>query len=128
MTIEIADYSASLLFPSLTEETVQQIKETAQAVLGFDVSVGSRHLEFEYNGRDPGRKVVTFLCQAASLIGTADGEIECRLTTSADDVHFEFYSIRHGRLFRQEAEIVRMPPSEVCLEMPEAERQPISVG
>lgn len=128
MNIEIADYSVFFILPDLEEDTVQRIQQIAQETLGFEVSIGPRHLEFDYSGRDTGRKVVAFLCQAAPLIGSAEGEAECRLTTSMDDMHFEFYSVQHGCLYRQEAEIVKMPPSEVYLETPATELQLVAAG
>ena len=97
-------------------------------MLGFEIDVSPRFLEFDYSGRDAGRKIVMFLCQIAPLIGTAEGEAECRLTTQTDDSHCEFYFIQHGRLYRQEAEIVRMPPSEVCLETSDTRLQTAFIG
>lgn len=123
MNIEIAEYSVFFTLSHLSDEAVQRVQQAAQNTLGFDVEVSPRFLEFDYSGRDPGRKVVSFLCQAAPLIGTAEGEAECRITTDTDDSYLEFYFIKQGRLYKQEAKIVRMPPSEVCLEPFAAELQ-----
>ena len=126
MNIEIAEYSASLTLPSLDVEAVHQIERAAQEFLGgLAVSVGPHHLEFDYSGRDAGRKVVTFLCRVAPLIGKAEGEVECRLTTDTDETRFEFYTIQHSQLYRQEAEIVRHPPAEVRLETETSARLPV---
>ena len=128
MSIEIAEYSASLMLPNLDTEAVHQVKQAAQELLaGLAVSVGPHHLEFDYTGRDAGRKVVTFLRRVASLIGEADGEVECRLTTDTDETRYEFYTIRHSRLYRQEAELVRQPPAEVRSETETLERLPVLV-
>lgn len=117
MNIEIAEYSAYLTLPGLGGEAVRQIEQAAKELLGeLEISVGSHHLDFGYSGRDAGRKVVKFLCRAVPLIGTAEGDVKCRLTTATDETHFEFYAILYGRLYRQEAKLVKMPPSEVCLE------------
>ena len=117
MNIEIAEYSAYLTLPGLRMKAVQQIERAAKELLGdLEVSVGTHHLDFVYSGRDAGRKVVKFLCRAAPLIGSAKGEVECRLTTNTDELHFEFYAIQDFRLYRQEAKLIRMPPIEVCLE------------
>ena len=116
MNIEIADYDVFFILSKLDEDTVQQIKQLAKQVIGFDVDVSSSFLEFDYSGRDTGRKIVTFLCQAASLIGSAEGEAECQITTDTSETHLEFYTIQNGRLYKQEAEIVRSPPVEVCRE------------
>jgi len=120
MNIEIAEYSASLTFPDLSLEAVRQIKEAAKESLGdLDVLVTPTFLDFDYSGRDTGRKVVKFLCRAALLIGSAEGEVECRLTTDSDERHFEFYSIQHSRLYKQEAELIRLPRIEICPDVPE---------
>ena len=122
MNIEIADYNASLTLPHLSSETVQQIEVEAKHILS-ELLVSPDYLDFEYSGRDAGRKIVKFLCRIAPLIGTAEGEVECRITTDTDKSYLEFYFIQHGRLYRQEAEIVRRPSTEVCLELPAAELQ-----
>jgi hypothetical protein len=129
MNIEITEYSAYLTLPGLSLEKVQQIKQAAKELLGgLLVSVGSNHLDFDYSGRDADRKVLKFLCRAAPFIGSAKGEVECRLTTDNDETHFEFYAILHGRLYRQEAKLVKMPPVEVCLEPSETQLLSASVG
>lgn len=122
MNIEIADYNASLVLPHLSVETVQQIQAEAKEILS-ELLVNPDYLDFEYSGRDAGRKIVKFLCRIAPLIGTAKGEVECQIVTDTDERFLEFYSIRQGRLYKQEAEIVRMPPLEVCLEISAAELQ-----
>lgn len=120
MNIEIAEYSASLTLPGLSLEAIRQIKQAAKELLGdLVVNVDSHHLDFDYSGRDTSRKVVKFLSRAALLIGSAEGEVECRLTTDMDETHFEFYSVQHFRLYKQEAELVRMPPVEVRLDVAE---------
>jgi len=124
MNIEIADYSVFFILPDLEEEAVQKIQQAAQETLGFDVSVGSHHLEFDYSGRDTGRKIVNFLCRVAPLIGSAAGEVECVLTTDGDERVFEFYAIKNFRLYREDAKLVKLPPVEVCLEMEKATLQP----
>ena len=123
MNIEIADYNASLALHYLSVETVQQIKAEAEGVLS-ELLVSPDYLDFEYSGRDTGRKIVKFLCRIAPLIGTAEGEVECQIVTGTEERFFEFYFIKQGRLYKQEAEIVRMPPSEVRLEIAAAELQP----
>lgn len=122
MNIEIADYNVSLALEHLSSEAVQQIEAEATGVLS-DLLVSPDYLDFEYSGRDAGRKIVKFLCRIAPLIGTAEGEVECQIVTDTDERFLEFYSIQHGRLYKQEAQIVRMPPLEVCLEASSAELQ-----
>ncbi len=129
MNIEIAEYSAYLTLPGLRLEAVQQIERAAKELLGdLEVSVGTHHLDFVYSGRDAGRKVVKFLCRAAPLIGSAEGDVKCRLTTTIDETLFEFYVVMHGRLYRQEAKLIRMPPVEVCLEPSETGLAMASAG
>lgn len=126
MNIEIAEYSASLMLPDLDAQKVHQLKQVAQELLaGLAVSIGPHHMEFDYNGRDAGRKIVRFLCRIAPLIGEAKGEVECRLTTDTDEICFEFYTIQHSRLYRQEAELVRQPPAEVRPETEALDRLPV---
>ena len=129
MNIEIAEYSASLTLPGLSSESVRKIKEAAKELLGdLVVSVGPHSLDFDYSGRDAGRKVVKFLCRTAPLIGSAEGEVECQLTTDMDERHYEFYTIHASRLYRQEAKLIRMPSVEVISEASEAGRALASVG
>ncbi len=129
MNIESAEYSAYLTLPGLDREAVRQIEQAAKELLGdIEVSVGPHHLDFDYSGRDAGRKVVKFLCRTAPLIGTAEGDVKCRLTTDTDETHFEFYVILHSRLYRQEARLVKMPPVEVRLESLETELLSASVA
>lgn len=122
MNIEIADYNASLALPHLPLETVRQIQAEAKEILS-ELLVNPDYLDFEYSGRDADRKIVKFLCRIAPLVGTAEGEVECRLVTDMDERVLEFYSIRHGRLYKEAAKIVRMPPLEVCLDISAAELQ-----
>ena len=122
MTIEIANYHASLALQHLSFETVQQIEAEAKPVFS-ELLVNPDYLDFEYSGRDAGRKIVKFLCRIAPLIGTAEGEVECRITTSTDETYLEFYTIQNGRLYKQEAEIIRMPPMEIFMEPSAAELQ-----
>jgi hypothetical protein len=125
MNIEIAEYSAFLVLPNLDVDSIRQIEQIARELLnGLAVSVGPRHLEFDYSGRDTGRKYVQFLCRIAPLIGSAEGEVECVLTTDADKKVFEFYAIKNFRLYREDAKLVKLPPVEVCLEIEEAALQP----
>ncbi len=128
MSIEIAEYDVFFILPHLEEKVMQQIKQMAEEGLGFKINISPQFLEFHYSGRDTGRRIVNFLCSIAPLIGTAEAEAECHITTDTDDSYFEFYSIQDGRLYKQEAKIVRMPPVEVCLEKPETNRQTVSVG
>jgi len=123
MNIEIANYNSSLALPQLSVEIVQQIQVEAEEIFS-ELLVSPDYLDFEYSGRDAGRKIVKFLCRIAPLIGTAEGEVECQIVTDTDERFLEFYSIRHGRLYKQAAKIVRMPPLEVCLEMSVADLQP----
>jgi hypothetical protein len=129
MNIEIAEYSAYLTLPGLGIDVVGQIKRTAQELLaGINVSVSPNHLDFDYSGRDTNRKVIQFLCRVAPLIGSAEGEVKCLLTMDNDETLFEFYTVQHFRLYKQDAKLIKMPPTEVFLEVPETNRLPISVA
>lgn len=124
MKIEIAEYSAYLVLPSLDAESVRRIEQIASEVPNsLAVSIGPRHLEFDYSGRDTNRKIVDFLRRIAPLIGTAEGEVECRLTTDTGKPLFEFYTICNCRLYKQEAELVKALPVEVYSVVEEAELQ-----
>ena len=104
-------YSGYLIVKDLSEDVGQRLADLAKDVPGFDVSSGA--IELEYRGRDKSQIVVRTLLRIARLIRNADGEIRCQVSGDVDQLWFEFYRIREGRLFRQHAEVVRQPELEV---------------
>lgn len=61
------------------------------AAAGLDLDIADGYIEFEYQGRDANRFVVSFLAQLAGVIGDADGEVRCDIETEGGDPIFEFY-------------------------------------
>lgn len=108
----LCSYTGYLSVPSLAPQASEQVRSAAQDA-GLDVDIGSGSIEFEYNGRDSNQFVVDFLKKIASAIGTASGEIRCEITADEGDPCFEFFKIRHSKLIRQKASIVRQPEVEV---------------
>jgi hypothetical protein len=109
-------YSAYLIVrPPLPEEVVRQVTDLVKEYPAFEVAATATAtaIEIEYIGRDSSRFIVRTLARLARLIGNADGEVRCQIDGDADELWFEFYRIRDGRLFRQDAEVVRQPEYEV---------------
>lgn len=104
-------YSGYLIVRPLPEEVVRQIIDLVKEYPAFDVTPTA--IEIEYTGRDSSRFILRTLVRLARLIENADGEIRCQIDGDADELWFEFYRIREGRLFRQYAEVVRQPEHEV---------------
>ena len=103
---ELIEYSASLSLPCLSPDQVRLI-QTESARFGLEIDITPSWLSFDYSGRDHARKVVRFLAAIAPTVGDAPGEVECRLASDEGDDAFEYYTIRHGHLYRQRAVIVR---------------------
>ena len=90
---------------------MRQVGDLVREFPGFEVTPTT--LELEYKGRDSSRAIPRVLLRLAQLIENADGEIRCQVEGDSDQLWFEFYRIRDGRLFRQRAEAVRQPEHEV---------------
>ena len=104
-------YSGYLVFRHVPEEVMQQIADLLREFPGFEVTPTA--LEIEYRGRDSSRAILRALLRLAGLIENAEGEVRCQVEGDSDQLWFEFYRIRHGRLLRQRAEIVRQTEHEV---------------
>jgi hypothetical protein len=104
-------YSGYLLVERLPEDVVRQLADLAKEIPSFDVA--PKAIELEYKGRDSSRVILRTLLRLARLIGNADGEVRCEVTGNTDQLWFEFYRIRDGRLFRRRGEVVRQPEQEV---------------
>ncbi len=111
----ICSYNGYLSVPSLTPERAEQLESAAQTA-GLTIDVGSKSIEFAFEGRDTNLFVVAFLRHVAAIIGTASGEIRCEIAADQADPCFEFFRISNGRLFRQLGEIVRQPEEDVSLQ------------
>jgi hypothetical protein len=104
-------YDGYLVFEPVSPEVARQLAELGKGIPRFDVSGNA--IELGYRGRDSSRMIVRTLIQLARLVKQADGEVSCQISGDVDELRFEFYRIRDGRLFRQRAEVVRQPEHEV---------------
>ena len=90
-------YRGYLGLNSVSDDTARRLRDLTTEVPMFDVYPNA--IELEYKGRDSNRIVVKTLMRLASLVDNADGEVRCQVTGDADQLWFEFYRIRGGRLF-----------------------------
>jgi hypothetical protein len=104
-------YSGYLLIERLPEDVVRQLADLAKEVPSFEVT--SKAIELEYKGRDSSGVILRTLLRLARLIRNANGEVRCEVTGNTDQLSFEFYRIRDGRLFRRLGEVVRQPEQEI---------------
>jgi hypothetical protein len=75
--------------------------------LGIDIA--DAWIEFTFDGRDTNHFVVAFLQDVARILGDAEGEITCTVSSEGEDLALEFYSVRNHQLLRQLGRIVRDP-------------------
>ena len=104
-------YSGYLIVKEPSIDTLEELALLANEVGILDISPTA--IEVEYKGRDSSHVVVRTLLRLARLVREATGEIQCEVSGDADQLWFEFYRIRDGRLFRQLGEVVRQPEQEV---------------
>lgn len=104
-------YSGYLIVRDRPEEITRHVADLLIDCPSFEVT--STAIELEYKGRDSGRAIPRALLRLARLIENADGEVRCQIEGDSDQLRFEFYRIRDGRLFRQPAELIRQPEREV---------------
>jgi hypothetical protein len=107
---EMREYSGTWRV-AMTGEARQRTLVLAQSV-GLSVELGEQWVEFEYNGRDSNRFVVTFLLGLAAILRDAQGEVEC-VTSGDGDPKYEFFTVVDGTLVRQVGRIVRGPAEQV---------------
>ena len=98
----------------ISDQTLQQLATVLKESQAFNVS--PRMIEVEFTGRGTNRVVERTLLQLAPILGNAQGEVRCEVSGDIDQLWFEFFTIRNGRLFRQRGEIVRAPQEEVTSE------------
>jgi hypothetical protein len=108
-------YSGYLIVGPITEEVVLN-RLTALAKVYPILDVSPTSVEIEYIGRDERSEVVRALLALAEIVKDAKGEIECEVSGDTDELWFEYYHIRDGRLFRQRAELRRLPDEEEVTE------------
>ena len=111
---DLFEYSACLFLDNINTETISQVEKIARDFYQ-EIEISSRFLEFEYIGRDTNRKVLKFLVEVASIIVDCEGEIVCEIENDDGDDLFQFFSIKNGKLFCQEGEIVQGAVEEVIL-------------
>ena len=103
-------YSGYLILRSPSTHVLDQLGRLASEYQFVDVSHAA--VEIEYRGRDTDRTVVRGLRRLAQLVQNADGEVRCEISGDTDQLWFEFYRIRDGRLYKQNAEVIRQPEEE----------------
>ena len=106
-------YSGCLIVNRLSAEMVGEIEAIAKEIPAFDVS--QTMIEVEFRGRDTNLAVVRALQGLARILQHADGEVRCEISGDVDQLRFEFFRIRGGRLFRQRGEVIRQPEEEVVI-------------
>jgi hypothetical protein len=112
MSGQLREYSG-LLGVRLTAEQSAAVKNAADEA-GLEVDIAETYLELEYSGPDSNRFVVRLLQRLAEIVGNAEGEIKCEITSDGDtDPTFEFYSFSGGKLHCQQAALVRGPKTRV---------------
>jgi hypothetical protein len=104
-------YSGYLVFGDVPNDVSRQLKELTKEVPFLVMS--PRAIEIEYQGRDTNGVVVRALARLARLLGNADGEVRCESAGDTDQLSFEFFRIRDGRLYRQRAQVTRQSEEEV---------------
>jgi len=104
-------YSGYLGVSHLSEARLEQLANAVKHTGGIDVL--GRAIEIEFEGRDTSRAFQRMLVRIARLVDDADGEIRCQIEGDGDQLWFEFYQIRNGRLFRQRGDVVRQAEQEV---------------
>jgi hypothetical protein len=104
-------YTGYLWIKQPSEEIMQEVAELLRKFPGFEVTPTAIELDFE--GRDSSRVIIRALLGLTRLIKNADGEVRCQIEGDTDQLSFEFYQIREGRLFRRRADVVRQPEHEV---------------
>jgi hypothetical protein len=104
-------YSGCLIVSGLSAEMVAEIEALGKDNPMFDVSQAM--IEIEWRGRDTNLVVVRILQKLARIVRNAKGEVRCEIAGDVDQLWFEFFFIRDGRLFRQRGDVVRRPEEEV---------------
>jgi hypothetical protein len=99
-------YSGYLVPRRLSESEVQQVIGLGKEY-GLDLDVSPTAIDFEFTGRDTNRFVVQLLVRLARLISDAEGEVRCQVSGDANELWFEFYRVRGGKLLRQLGKVVR---------------------
>jgi hypothetical protein len=105
------DYSGYLSFGEVSTALARELAVIGE--LSSAVDVYPTGVEVRYTGRDTNRKNVRLLLQLAELIRSAEGEVRCQVSGEGNQMWFEFYQIKDGRLLRQRGDVVRQPAQEV---------------
>lgn len=97
MNRELVQYRADLKFPPLSPFKINLLRSVAEKYR-FNPKINSKSFRFSYNGRDGERHVLKFLRETASIIGKAEGKIECETVWENDDETFEAFEIQNDSL------------------------------
>jgi len=109
---KLYSYEGVLTFEALAAERLTQVNKLLTEI-GVRCLSHPTWLDFKYSGKDHERTTVGFLCQLATVIQNADGEIVCEIEEDDKDVAFEFFTIADGLLFKQSGHIVRRQKEKV---------------
>lgn len=73
-----------------------------------EVDITETCLEFTYEGKDLGDRVVECFKKLAMVVGTADGELRCKIDDDDEtDSSFLFYTIKDSCVYKQQGRLVR---------------------
>ena len=110
------DYSAYLTFDRIDESEISAIQTIARQFSQV-IDIGENHLEYDYIGRDTGRRIIHLFAQIAPILGNCEGEICCEIENNDGNNLYEFFFIRDRTLFCQSGKIVRGTVEKVSLPM-----------
>ena len=104
-------YSGYLIVKNLPSNVTREVAELAKEIPFLNATQTA--IDVEYKGRDSSRVVVRALLRLARLIQNADGEVRCEVSGNTDQLWFEFFTVRDGRLYRQRGSVTRESEKEV---------------
>jgi len=103
---EIRDYNCYFTFSEISDEQHGYISRVLSDN-NFEVDISKKSLEFESTGRDDDRLVLKIFREVAAVLKDADGELRCEIDNGNSDPHFEFFTIKGGKLLIQKGHLVR---------------------
>lgn len=109
------DYDGFLIIKKPSKKKTKELINFIEA-LNFPAKLSGNSIEIEWSSRDFTRSFVKKLLKLAEIIGDADGEVTCTLSTDKRDPIFEFYSIKNHQLTREIGSIKRGPCKSITNE------------
>jgi len=116
----IKKYDAYLTFETLSAQQQAELNAVF-AKRELQIELCGHTLTFEFEGRDVSDCVLFVFAEAARIVRNANGELRCEIDDDEfPDPHYSFFSLRDGRLWQQDAQLVRSDSaSEVRWKPPE---------